>query len=230
VDAEIAPVYGQIRAELGSHLLPFFEMSVAFRHLQYFASNVEMGMAGETDGRLEVQETWRGPYIKEHLFENNSWDYLQGFELLMRMNFIWKHVHWDTRANISSIDVESGFSGKNYDYHFRIPVYKRDLLISAISDIAIPIGENARWNIHGEGEYIREGWYWGAAAKEPLEELRMRLGALWYPKGREKRHSLLADIGILFRQEEYLRGSWNDRLLLRMNWQYDYGFIAGAED
>lgn len=215
--------YGQMSAGLGLRALPFLEFGVAFRHMQYLGSNLEMGIDESTTPGISPSESWRGDYILDNAYNKLDFDYLQGFELIARLSFAYRYYYWETRAVFGFVDVESSQDGKSYDYHYRIPVFSRDYLINVVSDLAFPLHSTV-WDLYLEGEYMQEGWYLGDEDKDPLWEVRMRGGFMWHIGGRKRRHSLLWDTGYVLRDSEFNPENWYDAVVMRLNWQYNHLF------
>ena len=110
------------------------------------------------------------------------------------------------------------------DYYNRIPVYERDNFYNIISDLAFPITANS-WDLYFEGEYLREGKFIQNSKKNPLVEYRARGGIMYHIGGRNDHHSILVDVGYVFREGKYLHDAEpKDQVLIRINWQNNYEF------
>jgi hypothetical protein len=224
-DAEASAYYGQIKSELGLQVLPFLEFSLAFRHLHYFGSNVEMGTPNLTT--RTVQETWRGAYIYKNAFNQIEMDYIHSFDFTQRLSFNYNQWFLEALGMLSYVDVNNHFAGKNYDYHYAMPVFERDYFMALIVDIAVPL-QPSHYDIYLEGEFYRQGWFNGDESKQPLSEIRVRGGSMIHLQGREMRHTLVLDAGYIFRNVGFVeQATWRDRVLLRATWQYNRLFGLG---
>lgn len=226
LNLEVSPYYGQFVTELGLRAFPFLELGFAFRHMHYFASNVEMGMPQkEGHEELDVTNTWRGSYIYENIHIDPQPDYIHSFDLIARLNFSYEKFDWITKGIFSYVDINEHFTYKSFDYYYMIPMYSRDFMVDIISDLIVPVG-NTRWETYVEAELVNEGvFFYDENNKEALREFRLRFGGLYHVDQGKQMHSVIFDAGLLFRDDKFIDNmKFKDRLLLRLIWQINHNF------
>jgi hypothetical protein len=218
-DVELSHSYGMFSADFGLRLFPFLSCSMTFRHNQYFLSNVEMGLGDKTE--VSILDSWRGDYIEEHKYDRMEPDFIQYFDLNLYLDFKNSLFSSHTRGTYSLVDVTTNQNGKSYDYLYQMPVFERDYLQYLVSDLSIPVGKSD-FDINLEGEYLRTGFFIKDQDKQPLEEMRFRIGAGLHPQGRDLRHSLLFDIGLVYRDDAFFEGDLADQMLFRITWEFNH--------